>query len=982
MPNHDEASGQADAGEKRLQQALSLHQRFLSGSEGADVSVFLQAHADLADLLEPLLRDDGAADAQAEVGGDGRLGDYRLVRQIGRGGMGVVFEAEQVSLGRRVALKILPAQFVSDPRAFLRFKREAQLAAGLDHPGVTKVHAVHEVAGTHFFVMDLVSGAALGAVVAELGRKGGDYDPRALRRSVQELRYRPGDAPATESATEGRAADEAWSGTYEQVVVRLTAQVADALAHAHRAGVVHRDVKPANILVRADGTAVLTDFGIARLEGAVGCTLTGDFAGTPSYASPEQVRGQTDIDGRSDVFSLGATLYELLTLRKAFEADTIGETCTLIVRHEPRSPRRFNAGVSRDLEAVVQRALEKDASARYPGAAAMAEDLRRYLAGRPVQARPVSLPTRLSRWARRNPLASSFLATVTGGAVVVALLGLQAQANGKIAAERLTQFRTVKVAREVTLLRRAVDDAPPPLPENQLDLERRVDLARDLVGRLTGLRAVLAQLQATGDQGESHDPGRSLTDHPARAFCDRLRAGIATLQAKVDEDLAHDEATPSWAAKVAARCAVMTGEADRLQAWIDGRRHFAFADPETEFLHDTLEDQIAELEWIQAQRLPELESRWQWAGSVHATTVTAHADGWRAAIDLAARDAPYDRLRLVPQPGLVPLGADPESGLLEFALARSGAVPTRDAQGTLVFDADSAIVFVLLPGGKARIGTAETEDDPRFDEMASVDEYPALEVELSPFLIAKHEMTHAQWNRLAAGLEAFHDAFKFEARAGFETKPIVRVDWYVCDRVCHAQGLGLPTEAQWEYACRAGTDSRWAWGPEPASLAGRENVADRDMDDGTFDIQDLAPYADGFIGRMPAYSLEGNHFGLHHMHGNVKEWCADWFVERGTLRAGDGLREGARDGDVRAIRGGGYLSGLPLTRSAKRDSAPATSRFETVGLRPILTLRNEDAHGATPNDPAVVNAPPGSWGRGAGHDAAPAESIHPEQKSR
>ncbi|HKB15883.1 MAG TPA: serine/threonine-protein kinase, partial [Planctomycetota bacterium] len=236
-----------------------------------------------------------------------------------------------------------------------------------------------------------------------------------------------------------RAPSSAWNRSYIETVCRLAAQVADALDQAHRAGIIHRDVKPSNILVREDGSAVLTDFGLAREEGLPALTASGEFAGTPYYVSPEQAMARrAKVDHRTDIYSLGVTLFELLTLRLPFEGQTRNEVLGKIIAKEPPPPRRFNPHVARDLETICLTALDKDPDRRYPTAAAFAEDIRNFLGYRPVKARPLGMVTRSMRLLRRAPAASTAVALgfllVVGGPLGYAIQ--QGRARGAIQAER------------------------------------------------------------------------------------------------------------------------------------------------------------------------------------------------------------------------------------------------------------------------------------------------------------------------------------------------------------------------------------------------------------------------------------------------------------------------------------------------------------------------------------------------------------------
>jgi hypothetical protein len=334
----------------------------------------LGEHPELRDLLGPLLQHDdpgaGSPTSPPTSAPATVLGDFRLLREIGRGGMGVVWEATQISLDRRVAIKVLAPGTELQPRALARFRREAATAAGLDHPGIVDVIAVGEQDGRHWFAMELVAGQRL------------DHHARELRSRC--------------------------AAGYAVAVADLVAKVADALHCAHAAGVVHRDVKPGNILVRADGSPVVTDFGLCRTAARPALSQSGDFAGTPHYMSPEQARGDAEIGPGSDVFALGVTLYELLTQQLPFDGDSTRAVLDKILTSEPPHPQRLVPDLPRDLTAIVMKALAKERSERYATAAAFAADLRRYGAGVPVLARPAPPARRLWRWIRREPLRSAF----------------------------------------------------------------------------------------------------------------------------------------------------------------------------------------------------------------------------------------------------------------------------------------------------------------------------------------------------------------------------------------------------------------------------------------------------------------------------------------------------------------------------------------------------------------------------------------------
>lgn len=412
---------------------------------------FLREHEAVRDLLEPMLEEttDSAApvgdtapacppaDAPAPIVGRILGGEHRIVKEIGRGGMGVVYEATQISLDRPVALKVLPAHLTLHDEAVARFKREAATAARLEHAGIVKVHGVGSDGDTHWFTMDLVDGAPLNEIIEDLRAvELGSATGQTFQAAVRDWCAAHERVAGTKTSSHGsstRHFRDPWAGGHVETIVRLALQVAEALAHAASQGVIHRDVKPANVLVREDGRTVLTDFGLAKGQGLPSLTTTGAFAGTPSYVSPEQAApGERPVDARADVFSLGVTLYELLTLRLPFEGNTASEVLGKIASKEPTDPQKLNPDVPSDLAAVVLRALEKEPDRRYQSADEFAADLRAFLEYRPVQARRSGISRRLSRWARREPLKAAFGATVIASAFVMSWLGGYIQAKAGV----------------------------------------------------------------------------------------------------------------------------------------------------------------------------------------------------------------------------------------------------------------------------------------------------------------------------------------------------------------------------------------------------------------------------------------------------------------------------------------------------------------------------------------------------------------------
>jgi serine/threonine protein kinase/WD40 repeat protein/Flp pilus assembly protein TadD len=373
-----------------------------------------------------------------------QVGDYRILREIGRGGMGIVYEAEQVSLGRHVALKVLPVSGLTSQVALERFRLEAKAAARLHHTNIVPVFGVGEEAGIHYLAMQFIQGEALDKVLDDVVRiRGGatsiaaarsdtpPTDPPSPARGLwtgQFLANPAASGPANEHSTliggpSGSSATVLSRGgsewEYYRGVARIGVQAADALGYAHRLGVLHRDIKPSNLLLDAQGTVWITDFGLAKAEGGDELTHTGDVVGTVRYMAPE--RFDSISLPQSDIYGLGLTLYEMLALRPAFQDGNCPRLIERILQTTPPRLRKLDSRIPRDLETIVQKAITRDPADRYGNADAMAEDLRRFLADRPIHARPTPATERLVRWCRRNKLVAGLLCSVLALLIVIAI---------------------------------------------------------------------------------------------------------------------------------------------------------------------------------------------------------------------------------------------------------------------------------------------------------------------------------------------------------------------------------------------------------------------------------------------------------------------------------------------------------------------------------------------------------------------------------
>ncbi len=389
--------------------------------ESPSISSYVRANpalaSDISDLF-PVLQDLEGGDTAPD-----ELGEYVLLREIGRGGMGVVYEAVQKTLGRRVALKVLPKQMTLDPRFLERFRLEAQAAARLQHPNIVPVIGWGEHEGVTYYTMQFVDGCGL-----------------------DEADETPG------------------TGTRYERVAQLMLQASEGIAAAHAQGVLHRDVKPSNLLLDDSGTVWISDFGLCKETESDGLTQPGDLLGTFRYMAPERFEGVSDVQG--DVYGLGITLYELLTGAPAYEGDDRAALAAQIVRAAPPRPRKLDGEIPRDLELIVLKAIARDRSQRYPTAEALAADLRAFLDGKPISARPPTAGYLLRSFVRRHKAI-----TVIGVVALFALVASTAYYVGSLREkESVARFRqyvaniaaaeTALRDRDVPVARRLLDEAP------------------------------------------------------------------------------------------------------------------------------------------------------------------------------------------------------------------------------------------------------------------------------------------------------------------------------------------------------------------------------------------------------------------------------------------------------------------------------------------------------------------------------------------
>lgn len=435
MTNQQPQSDDNTQADERLAAILDDLTSRATAGENVDVQQYFVEHPEFADRLRNLLptievlvgldsdrSGSSPSPAVSSASVPRQLGDFRLIQEIGRGGMGIVYEAEEISLQRRVALKVLPFASVLDERQLQRFRNEARAVAGLHHPNIVPVYSVGCERGVHYYAMQQVQGQSLSELIASVSnhqscnnskvrldgaapnsKEAGLH--RGTRKSL-ELPVQGHSSPSVyHQDTERNAAETLFdtsSRDWFRRIADIGKQVADALEYAHGVAIVHRDIKPSNLLMDEAGKVWVADFGLAQVDSEAELTMTGELIGTLRYMSPEQLHGDIrTVDSRTDVFSLGATLYELLTLSPVRRGQN--RTALLASKVEDAAaPRSINPAVPLDLETIVLRSIAADPDQRYRTAEDLAEDLQRFLDNQPIHARRPTITDRFSVWSRRN----------------------------------------------------------------------------------------------------------------------------------------------------------------------------------------------------------------------------------------------------------------------------------------------------------------------------------------------------------------------------------------------------------------------------------------------------------------------------------------------------------------------------------------------------------------------------------------------------
>jgi len=870
---------------------------------------------------------------------------YAEQEEVGRGGMGSVLRVFDNDIRRAIAMKMMLGEEAASPVRLSRFLEEAQITGQLDHPGVVPVHELGlDAGGRVYFTMRLVRGHEFGQVIRQV-REGGDW---TLTRAVSVL-----------------------------------LKICETMAFAHVKGVIHRDLKPANLMVGDFGEAYVMDWGLAKVLSApdgrkapaaeeevarvktdrgessrddpssVLLTREGTVLGTVLYMPPEQGRGRLDEMGPwSDVYSVGAILYHLLSGVPPYAAEGDLPSGEAALRRLQRGPPRPIASHAPDapveLCAICERAMARKPRERYAGMMEMAEDLRAYLEGRVVRAYETGAFAELKKWVVRN---KGVAATAAAALLAVLALSFWAMLERQQANRRAADVLRLSSIQDLRELKSEANDLWPAVPEMVAAYEDWLARARELVDRLPALRGIRDELRARAARALAPSEA-TWTWRPDAWWHDLLLKRIPLLERKLEE-----EQDPARRARLEGFLQEDRESLERAEEATRDAGRYAFERSEDRWWHDQIDRLVRDLEsfadpetgpidGLSAAHGAGVERRLRFAETIEERSVSgAEASRrWREAIEAIRdreRSPAYAGLEIRPQIGLLPIGKDPHSGLYEFIHLQSGEPPVRDESGELAWEEESGVVLVLLPGGDFLMGAqAEDPGAPHHDPEARPNEV-LLEVRLDPFFIGKCEVTQAQFERVA-GANPSNYTPRYEGVTLLH--PVEKVNWAAAESFLRCLGLEFPTEAQWEYAARGGTHTPFWTGADRESAIGAINVADRaaaELGARWTAIAYWPELHDGHGLHAPVNALRANPFGLHGIHGNVREWCRDgWgLFEPGfnDLEEGTGLRLFVTN-RYRMNRGGGFMTSSEMARVSMRHYQEADGLDADLGIRAVRRL--------------------------------------------
>lgn len=921
----------ADVDADAVMPLLHYVERFPDCAEriGAEYRRILKQGTDETRVLDAAAR---STSDTSSTGGASKISivdKFRIQRVLGSGGQGTVYLATDTALRRSVALKVLNPDFELSDDAHDNLRREARVLGELDDPGICTVFETGVSPHGPFIAMQYIEGMTLQRKLAAPAPDGSfvlfDSNTDTEREPTVET---DADASSTTSA----------STDVEGLMqfVRFIEQAARSLHVAHEKRVVHRDIKPGNLMVRPDGRPVVLDFGLAVDRADVGSDGSSTLEGTYPYMSPEQI-ARLPLDGRTDVWSLAVTLYECVTGQRPFRADSVNRLKHAIATEPAEDPRRLNRLIPRDLAVVLEMAMEKSVDRRYATAEAFADDLRRVRRREPVHARPIGPIERGWRWAQRNALIASFAALAFVSLAVGLVVSLRFGSETRDALHReqiaLQGERTARerAQAEEAKARKAESDA------REAERRARVLAARRRLDVLTRAASELWPV----------------TQPTVVAQLKRWRSSFEALETEVERVTAGDESSDAIELRQHLERAKRTTrgvpplhtvrmwfeiEPEKPESRTERDARPALRQVAVRLTDDQEPLEIDAVEWSVKVRLD--------MAAYLQDRLKADAGDWNTCIRYIKSDkSPYQLKTFAPIPGLRPVGRTP-NGFCIFDHLLSRLVLDEKDELALSVDSDRGIRLILLPGGlfkggNDRLTGAELEHARRAGTL--LDDVGTFEVRLRPFLIAEHELTQESFIHATRGYNPSHfGRDQFEAGEAWRRHPVERIDYHEAVAVLRVLGLQPPTEAQWEYAARGGTATPWWTGVDAHSVVadGGGNVFDRTAMDSDLPVYDRAPdlsLNDGRAFHGPVDAFRPNPFGLRGVHGNVWEWTTSSYVDYSRQPPLAGIGETPAD-KGRVIRGGSFLHPALSSRSGVRFERRVNHSASDIGVRPVLNL--------------------------------------------
>ncbi len=912
---------------------------------------------------------------------------YSFCGEVARGGMGAILKVWDPNLRRNLAMKVIHAERQVDVREgssvvdsiLSRFLEEAQVTGQLDHPGIVPVYELGvDEQGRCYFTMRLVRGRdllkiyelvwaeregwnmtrALNVLLTVCDAMSYAHSKKVLHRDLKPANVMVGRFGETYVMDWGLARV---IGKREVRDIRPSAEPEQSIVETDRKGSVHQ----------ADELR----------------TMDGDVIGTPAYMAPEQARGTLEeIGTHTDAYSIGAMLYHLLARHAPYlepgKPMSGMDVWRKVIAGPPKPLDEATPRPPAELVAICEKAMAREVSERYATTTEIAQDLRAFLEGRVVKAYETGPVAEFKKWVKRNRMAAgSILATVG-----VVLLGLVvsnvslAENNQTLASDKQEAVEIAEVAvqdkdravHEKTLVERQrdeilrladakrleqmlarADDLWPAVPERIPELETWLASAEELAGRLGEHEQQLAALRMGARGRRAEELAADRASHPRADELVRLADRRIALGAVISELEANQPTVQLQNELVEKRAErdALELEYGALSGEIAAFRRWEFDSPKEQWHHDLLAELIGNLEAFTDETdgaLASVRDRIALARTIEAESVERYRERWDEAIRSisdAAECPLYGGLLVRPQVGLVPLARN-ASGLWEFAHVPTGSVPVV-ASGEWKLGDQDGIVFVLLPGGAARNG-AELPDrdkiasDANVTDLAFSDEGPIHEVYLAPFFIGKYEVTQGQWERATGRNPSRYGPIQKESgQSRSLLNPVENVTWFEADRVLWQLGLTLPSEARWEYAARARQGAPWWTGERSNSLNGKANLADE------FARTNGGPEGwtyerrldDGYLVHAAVDALAPNAFGLHHVAGNVSEWCKDGFAAYSAYLPEPLTGERRVPApDKRAARGGSFRHTADEIRSAYRHKHSPGERQNYLGVRAAREL--------------------------------------------